>query len=56
MDMYLNLQQAEAQLDKRAWVRNRGQLENRSHVVPNMGFQDGGDRTVIFTHKIIILA
>ena len=33
-----------------------GRLENRSHVVPKTGFQDGGDRTRIFTHKIIILA
>ena len=40
----------------RARVRNRGRLENRSHTVPKTGFQDGGDRTRIFTHKIIILA
>ena len=40
----------------RAWVRNRDRLENRSHVVPKTEFQDGGDRTRIFTHKIIILA
>ena len=40
----------------RAWVRNRGWLENRGHVVPKTEFQDGGDRTRIFTHKIIILA
>ena len=36
--------------------RNQGQLENRSHVVPYTEFQDGGDRTQIFTHKMIILA
>ena len=40
----------------RARFRNRGRLENRSHVVPKTGFQDGGDRTRIFTHKIIIFA
>ena len=40
----------------RARVRNRGRLENRSHMVLKTGFQDGGDRTRIFTHKIIILA
>ena len=40
----------------RARVRNRSRLENRSHVVPKTGFQDGGDRTRIFTHKINILA
>ena len=39
-----------------ARLRNRGRLENQSHVVPKTGFQDGGDRTLIFTHKIIILA
>ena len=27
----------------RARVRNRGRLENQSHVVPKMGFQDGGE-------------
>ena len=40
----------------RARVRNRDQLENRSDVVPKTEFQDGGDRSRIFTHKIIILA
>ena len=40
----------------RARIRNRGRLKNRSHVVPKTEFQDGGDRTRIFTHKIIILA
>ena len=40
----------------RAWFRNRGRLENRSHVVPKTGLKDGGDRTRMFTHKIIILA
>ena len=40
----------------RARVRNRSRLENRSHVVPKTEFQDGGDRTWIFTHKITILA
>ena len=40
----------------RARVRNRSRLENRSHVVLKRGFQDGGDRTRIFTHKITILA
>ena len=40
----------------RARVRNQGRLENRSHLVPKTGFQDGGDRTRIFTHKIIIMA
>ena len=35
---------------------NRGQLENQSHMVLKTGFQDGGNRTQIFTHKIIILA
>ena len=39
-----------------ARVRKRGRLENRGHVVPKTEFQDGGDRTQIFTHKIIILA
>ena len=39
----------------RVRLRNRGRLENRSHVVPKTGFQDGGVRTRIFTHKIIIL-
>ena len=34
----------------RAWVRNRSQL------VPKTGFQDGCDRTRIFTHNITILA
>ena len=56
MDMYLNPKQVEAHQDKRAWVRNQGRLENRSHVVPKMGFQDGGTELLIFTHKIIILA
>ena len=27
----------------RARVRNRGRLENQIHVVPKMGFQDGGE-------------
>ena len=36
--------------------RNRGQLENQSHMVPKTEFQVGGDRTRIFTHKIITLA
>ena len=36
--------------------RNRGQLENRNHVVPKTEFQDGGDRTRSFSHKMIILA
>ena len=40
----------------RARLRNRGRLENRSHVLPKTRFQDGGDRARIFTHKIIILA
>ena len=40
----------------RARVRNRSRLENRSHVVPKTGFQDGGDRTRIFTHKIALFA
>ena len=39
-----------------ARLRNRGRLENRSHVVPKTGFQDDGDRTRIFTRKIIFLA
>ena len=30
----------------RAWVRNRGRLENRGHMVPKTKFQDGGDRTL----------
>ena len=34
-----------------ARVRNRSRLENRSHVVPKTGFQDGGDRTRIFTRS-----
>ena len=40
----------------RARVRNRGRLENRSHMVQKKGFQDGGDQTRIFSYKIIILA
>ena len=40
----------------RARGRNRRQLENRSHVVPKTEFEDGSDRTWIFTHKMIILA
>ena len=32
-----------------------GSAGNRSHMVPKTGFQDGGERTRIFTHKIIIL-
>ena len=40
----------------RARLRDRGRLENRSHVVRKTGSQSGGDRTRIFTHKMIILA
>ena len=41
----------EAQLGLQARVRNQGRLENLSHVVPKTGFQDGGDRTQIFTER-----
>ena len=34
----------------------RDRLENRSHVVPKTEFQDGGGRTRIFTHNIVIFA
>ena len=35
---------------------NRGQLEIQSHLVLKTEFQDGGYRTRILTHKMIILA
>ena len=40
------------------WTRDQiqAQLEFRSHVVPKTVFQDGGDRTWIFTHKLTIFA
>ena len=40
----------------RARLRNRGRLENQSHMVLKTAFQDGANRNPIFTHKIMILA
>ena len=41
---------------ERGPAKNQGQLEIQNYMVPKMEFQDGGDRTRIFTHKMIILA
>ena len=46
-----NNMQVEAQMDYGPGSEI-GSWENRSHVVPKTEFQDGSDRTRIFTHKI----
>ena len=52
----MNLSTGRGPTGLRARVQNWGRQENWSDVVLKTDFQDGGDQTWIFTHKIIILA